>query len=323
MSKNVTAIYACGGGGIDLTADLVPYTDIPGMSDTVIYRVDTSVSNLLDKPGILPSTQYLIEGADGSGLLRSVNYKPVLTASDQILAKFKPQKTNIFVFTLSGGSGSVIAPVLMGELLRRGERVIALGVATYDSMKHATNCKDTVDSMDGISQRHKLPLVFTPFLVDQHSDWQTVSKDIKGTLGSLLTLFNDNNTKLDSKDIENFLNYTKVSTAAPGLVALEIFNDAEVNELQGTAPIAMATLWPNDERHHLSIMPSYYVNGTAEVCDKMITKPLHFVIDGRPIREFYTSTAENVKRISEDDNRRDKVQAFADKGDLDDYGMKI
>lgn len=323
MSKSVTAIYACGGGGIDLTADLVPYVDVPGVCDTVIYRIDTSDSNVVDKPNILPSTLHLIEGADGSGLQRSTNYKPVRDTADQILAKFKPQKTNIFVFTLSGGSGNVIATVLMGELLRRGERVIALGVATYDSMKHATNCKDAVDSLDGISQRAKQPLIFTPFLVDQNNEWTEVSKSVNGVLGALVTLFNENNSKLDSTDIQNLLNYTNVSQAAPGLVAMEIYNDNEINDLLGTSPIAMATLWPTDERKHISIMPSYYVNGTAEVCDRAIKAPLHYVVDFAPIRQFYASTAENVKRITEDDARRDKVTSFADASSLDDMGMKF
>lgn len=323
MSKSVTAIYACGGGGIDLTADLTPYVDVPGVSDTVIYRIDTSDSNVADKPGILPSTLHLIEGADGSGLQRSTNYKPVRATADQILAKFKPQKTNIFVFTLSGGSGNVIAAVLMGELLKRGERVIALGVATYDSMKHATNCKDAVDSLDGISQKARLPLIFTPFLVDQHNEWAAVATNVNGVLGSLITLFNDNNTKLDTKDIEHLLNYTTVSNAAPGLVAMEIYTDTDINELQGTSPISMATLWPTDERKHISVMPSYYVNGTAEVCEGAITAPLHFVVDFSPIKSFYATTAENVKRITEDDARRTKVTSFVDKDSLDDFGMRF
>lgn len=323
MSKSVTAIYACGGGGIDLTANLVPYVDVPGACDTVIYRIDTSDSNVADKPGILPGTLHLIPGADGSGLQRSTNYQPVRDTAPQILAKFKPQKTNIFVFTLSGGSGNVIAAVLMAELLKRGERVIALGVATYDSMKHATNCKDTVDTLDGISQRAKKPLIFTPFLVDQNNEWSAVARSVNGVLGALITLFNDGNTKLDTKDIEHLLDYTSVSNAAPGLVALEIYSDTEINDLHGTSPIAMATLWPTDERKHISIMPSYYVNGTAEVSENSIKAPLHYVIDGGAIRSFYDTTAENVKRITEDDARRAKVTSFAKAEDLDDIGFKL
>lgn len=324
MSKRVTRIYACGGGAINITADLPDYRDIKGFSDTMVSRIDTSASNLTtNMPG---SSVYLLEGADGSGMERAHNYEPVCAALDQILAKHQPADFNIVIFTASGGSGSVIGPVICGELLKRNAPVLAMVIGTTGCKQQTTNSINTYKSLWGVTEAARAPLAMLYFEVDQNNSQRDIDAAVLGSLTSLLNLLDSENTKIDSKDLTNFLRYTNVHKADVGLVAMEIFLGDDINEIAGTAPIAMASIWPDDDRKFLSVTPAYHTNGTRGFAfdDAIVTTPIHYVITPDPIKRSFDALTKRLEQIVEETRGRGVTKSILGNDDhADSHGMVL
>lgn len=318
MSKRVTRIYACGGGAIKITADLTDHVNVPGFSDTKVSRLDTSDKNLT--ANMNQSSIFVLQGADGSGKQRDHNYKPVVAAMPKILAQHQPEDYNIVVFTAGGGSGSVIGPVLVGELLQRKAPVIALVIGTTGDETQAQNSVNTIKSLGGVQQQHKRPVVFSYFEVNQHQSQHDVDQQVRGVLSGLLNLLDSDNTIIDNKDIINFLDWTNVRKDLPAqLVALEIYQGDELNELTGKAPITMASIYPNEERTYLPVQPAYSTDGVrSEAAErdsgfKGITA--HYVVHAAPVAPALRELEKTLQRIR--DNQRAQSESSIVLGDDD------
>lgn len=299
MSKRVTRIYACGGGAIKITADLVDYVNVQGFSDTKVSRLDTSDKNLT--VNMEQSSIFVLDGADGSGKQRDHNYKPVVAAMPKILAQHQPEDYNIVLFTAGGGSGSVIGPVLMGELLARKAPVIALVIGTTGDETQAQNSVNTIKSLGGIQAQHKRPLVFSYFEVNQHNSQADVDAQVRSLLPVLLNLLDSDNTIIDNKDIINFLDWTNARKEIPAqLVALETYNGDEINELAGKAPITMASIYPDAEREYLPVTPAYSTDGIRSELpagNVFSEITMHYVIHATPITPIFSALEKTLQRI--------------------------
>lgn len=299
MSKRVTRIYACGGGAIKITADLVDLVDIAGFSDTKISRLDTSDKNLTHN--MPQSSIFVLQDADGSGKQRDHNYKPVVASMSKILAQHQPEDYNIVIFTAGGGSGSVIGPVLVGELLQRKAPVIALVIGTIGDETQAQNSVNTIKSLSGIQAQAKRPLVFAYFEVNQHNSQSDVDRQVRGILPTLLNLLDSNNAIIDNKDIINFLDWTNVRKDLPAqLACLEVYNGDELDELAGKAPITMASIYPDEERKFLPVTPSYSTDGIRSELpanNEFAKVTLHYVIHAGPIKPIFNALEDSLQRI--------------------------
>lgn len=306
MGKRVTHIYACGGGAIKITADMVDYVNVPGFSDTKISRLDTSDKNLT--ANMSQSSVFVLKGADGSGKQRDHNYKPVVAAMSKILAQHQPEDYNIVIFTGGGGSGSVIGPVLVGELLQRRAPVIALVIGTTGDETQAQNSVSTIKSLGGVQQLHKRPVVFSYFEVNQHNSQADVDQQVIGVLSGLLNLLDSDNTVIDNKDIINFLDWTNVRKETPAqLVALELYNGDEINELTGKTPIGIASIYPTAERPYLPVQPVYSSDGTRSEASVIANKSfegitMHYVVHAGPVVPVMRDLEKTLQRIR--DNQR-------------------
>lgn len=317
MGKRVTRIYACGGGAIKITSDLVDYVDITGFSDTKISRLDTSDKNLT--ANMPQSSIFLLAGADGSGKQRDYNIKPVMASMDKILAQHQPEDYNIVIFTAGGGSGSVIGPVLVGELLKRKAPVIALVIGSIGDETQAHNSVNTLKSLAGIQAANKRPVVFSYFEVNQHNSQADVDQQVRGLLPSLLNLLDSNNTIIDNKDIVNFLDWTNVRKEIPAqLVSLEVFIGDELNEITGQAPITMASVYPDAQRDYLPVTAAYSTDGIrADLPSDNIyrNKTLHYVIHATPVKPAFDALEDTLRRIK--DNQRSQHVVGSILGDDD------
>ena len=116
------SVFACGGAGLNLVR-----RTLPDITNRVSYKfLDTSIANLL------PGESAHIIGGGGSGLVRGLNndasIKAIAGLSDEDL---NLNDINIVVFSLSGGSGSVLGPLLISDIAGRRKRlVIALTVSS-------------------------------------------------------------------------------------------------------------------------------------------------------------------------------------------------
>lgn len=322
MSKRLTRIYACGGAAINITAAQKDQHDQLGFSDLSVSRIDTSDKNI--KPGMSPNSVYILENADGSGKERKHNYKAIVASLEQILAMHKPGDYNIVMMSASGGSGSVIGPVIIGELLKRKIPVVALVVGTIGSETETQNSINTLKSLAGVSEAQKAPLVMSYFPVNQHFDQREVDKQVLTTMTLLLNLFDSKNIEIDYKDIVNFLNYTNTRNTRPGLVGLETYNDDELQTIAGTSPLSMASVFKDDNRPFLPVTPDYHATGTRDqdMKDERMQFNAHYVITSAPVKMAFEDLNKRMKQITDQQHTRGQNFNLLGDGDQgDDNGM--
>lgn len=326
MSKRVTHIYACGGGGITITADLTDFVGVNGFSDTRVSRLDTSEKNVTANMPL--SSIFLLEDADGSGKQRDYNLKPVVASMDKILAVHQPADYNIVIFTAGGGSGSVLGPVLVGELLRRKAPVLALVIGSIGDETQAENSVNTLKSLAGIQSSTKRPVVFSYFEVNQQNSQADVDKQVRGTLMTLLNLLDSNNTIIDSKDIINFLDWTNVRKQIPAqLAALEVYIGDELNDIAGHSPISMATIYPDAERNHLAVVPAYStdgIRGDVPANSPYADATVHYVVHATPVKPIFNELEKSWKRILDNQRANHVVGSIlGDEDHADGSGMVV
>ena len=101
------------------------------------------------------------EGTVGSGGLRKEHVDLIADAVNEILSRLRPGDLNIVVSSLSGGSGSVIAPCLASELLARGLKVIVIGIGSNESEIRVRNSLNAIRSYANIAEETEKPVVMS------------------------------------------------------------------------------------------------------------------------------------------------------------------
>ncbi len=324
MSKRLTRLYACGGAGINISAGITDNVDVPGFSDTKVSRVDTSVANLTTN--MPEDSVFVLAGADGSGKERRHNYRPVVAALPQILTLHAPCDYNIVLFSASGGSGSVIGPVILGELLKRKLPSVAIVIGTTGSKTEVQNSIDTLKSLSGVCKASKLPLVMVYLEVNQHNSQADVDRQVTAAITQLLSLFDSHASGLDYKDITNLLQYTNIRGGVESLMSMDIYIDNDIEAITGSFPPSMATVYKDDERPSLPVTPGYHATGTRDksVTDERMKVTIHFVITEPPVKEHFDGLETRLKNIIDGENAVGNIAGvLSDDDEVDGLGMVL
>ena len=279
MTKGRVVVYSCGGAGLNIGHRFEQHREAnsSGFATVEVVYIDTSKSNL--KPGIDQQHLYHIEGKDGSGKLRNENAAEITKRCLDILHKYEPGDLNIVLSSTGGGSGSVIAPSLASELLNRQIPVIAFAVGGADTRKEIENTLNTIKSYEGVSAARKAPMVVWYMQNSPSTPRSVVDKQIEENIYSLLLLYSRENQEMDSKDLINWLNYTKVTTYKPALTSLTITTgDDPMTELGDI--ISIATIGKHGEDTSLTIMPEVQFTGYVSDSENnaMGLLPKHYVL---------------------------------------------
>jgi hypothetical protein len=272
-------LYACGGAGINMGSKLAHFKNEPSEAyaqlDTVY--VDTSKSNLHAK--IDAESIYLIDGLDGSGQVRKENYGAISERVRDILQTFKPVDLNLMLHSLSGGSGSVIAPSIVSELLSKDLPTIVICVGDDSTKKFAENTLNTLKSYEQIAKLRKAPVLMYYLQNGPDMPRAKIDERVQALVASLCMLFSRRNRELDSKDLYNWVNYPNVTSHAPGLTALTLvtsLNPATLGTLGNL--ISIATLTKGDVDPTLSIRPEVqYVGYVDDTLGGDFKAPYHYV----------------------------------------------
>jgi len=239
---NKLNVIACGGGGINIADAVISNVAElgEGFCDVNIHYLDTSRNNI-DKIGYTGSQFTLVKTAsfgksniDGSGGERSTNSKEIAETVKLFLDKNNYTKpvTNEYTIVLSsvsGGTGSVILPIIVKLLMERN--IPVLPVITGDS-SNALNTNNTLKSLKGLyglaTKTFKKPLsvVYVNNTSmgenDNHSAEVAANKRIFNTLGTMSMFLSGENGDVDTQDMINFVdqsNYKSIDIK-PGLYGL-------------------------------------------------------------------------------------------------------
>jgi hypothetical protein len=256
----VMNIYACGGAGINIGSSFsnVQKTIEKGFASLNLCFVDTSKSNVAQTT---PSDQiYLVEGLDGSGKLRNSNYSILSEKSREIMHKFKPADVNIVLHSASGGSGSVLGPILVSEMLARGELVIAMVVGSTGSRIETENTLKTLKSYETISKKREMPVAAFYRENSPNKPRGHVDSEIQNAIFILAAIFSGQNRELDTADLRNFINYDKVTSYSPRLTSLDFFSK-EIIISKGQSLVSVVTIADDNSDSEISIPVEYQTVG--------------------------------------------------------------
>ena len=219
-------VFGCGGAGINLLRSVTAYLST---RNTKYRYIDTSYAN------IHPGEEIIVIQGEGSGLVRSHNATPIL----QKLTKLTDEELNlsdinIVLFSMSGGSGSVVAPLLIRELHRRGKLVIAMTVTSSQSQKHTENTLKTLKSLENDAASYN---IYLPICIFNNRFGQgLVDKVFAHKLERLVDLLTLPTAELDKTDRLHWLNAQKTIGAAPGLRLLHVSSydnlDVQASEVE-------------------------------------------------------------------------------------------
>ena len=291
--QNTLSLYCCGGAGINIGKVFLKYNGEPSPGVAVVepHYIDTSRSNLTSD---LPDEcVYTIDGLDGSGKVRAENHIEIAEHVKSILQQFEPKDISVVVSSAGGGSGSVIAPSLVSELLAQGKPVIVMLVGSTATRIELENTMKTIKSYEAISHKRGTPVVAMYAVNPEDSSKNSrtkVNEQIHRGIFLLATLFSGQNSELDTADLSNWLNYNKVTSHEPHLVSLSIHTNA-VNIPKSYVPVTVATLTDADSGSNIStetsgvVLVDYqcvgYLPKDAVIDGVKFERPVHFVtVDG-------------------------------------------
>lgn len=293
-AKGNVMVYACGGAGLNIGSLLEQYRggNELGFANLNISYVDTSMSNM--RANIAQENCFIFEGIDGSGQKRTENHEQIAKNIKAILHKFKPSDLNIVISSASGGSGSVIAPLIVSELLANDQSTIVISIGSADTRLFAENTLNTIKSYESISRMRGKPVVSYYVENNKNVSRSDVDKNVCQTVISLCMLYSRENRELDTRDLFNWINFDRATTFKPSLASLEICKASETIDVGNV--ITVATLAKNDSNTNFSTMPEYQCVGyipDAVGEGTLKEMPVHFVVcDG-----LFPKVVNNLQRL--------------------------
>ena len=312
-------VYACGGTGINIAAALTKFESKPGYADLKVTYCDTSDSDLNHlKPN--PSSVFLVDGCDGSGKVKKENYDKIKDSIPALLVRHEPGDINVIVFSGSGGSGSMFGPLIMSELMAEETPCIAVMIATSESKVSVNNTLSTIKSLDGISEKRRVPMVASFFSNETTVDTK-VDEGVRNLIRALAVLYSGTNRSLDSKDLLHWVRFDKAIDAHPAVAMLRVVTGTELREKGVLDPVSVASLYKTTDSTPFQDKPDYSCYGYP-ASDKTIPDDLHFVISYSSVDVVASVIKETQTKVSAASVSRSKLANVRSKSDsTDDNGM--
>jgi hypothetical protein len=338
--KNTINVIGCGGVGLNIVNMLEPArnSEITGFAKYKLCYVDTSKSNMIRKK-INPDDVFLFEDMDGSGKIRKENHTAIAANTKAILQKFKPTDFNIVVHSASGGSGSVLAPSVVSELLKAGKEVIVIVVASFGSVIEVENTTKTLQTYESISElREKnVNVVYMQNSVTENNELQ-INSQAMHMLSLLLGLLSGEHEQLDTADLKTWLNHNKV-TGNPTCINNVLVGYGPELRPQYTEdhfvienPISVATLATRDMNtrysHTPSIkfegyVPSQWSTGDASGLTTIKDEAIHFCVMEDKMESIYKHLANFLKELRAAEGSRVRRKSILGDANVTDDGMVL
>lgn len=338
--KNTVNVIGAGGVGLNVVNMLEPArdSDIVGFAKYKLCYVDTSKSNMIRKK-LNADDVFLFEDMDGSGKIRKENHKAIAANTKAILQKFKPTEFNIVVHSAGGGSGSVVGPSVVSELLKIGKEVIVIVVGTSGSVIEVENTVKTLQTYESISEMREknVNLVYLQNSTTVNDEAQINSQALQ-MVSMLLGLLSGEHEQLDTADLKTWLNHNKVTGNAPCINNVLIGHGQDLkphhvgDHFAIENPIAVATLATRDMNtrynHTPSIkfegyVPNEWKTGDANGLTTIKDEPIHFCVMEDKMEGIYKSLANFLKELREAEGSRVRRKSILGDADTTDDGMVL
>ena len=277
-----TKIYGCGGFAMNILGRFEQTARADNLKHLEVNYIDTSASNI--PSGVNPDSVYLFKNMDGGGKDRRMAYTSVIPMIPDVLEKLPAADFNIVVHSASGGSGSSVGPALVSELLRAGKHVVVVQVGSVGSKKEVENTIGTIRSYANISAKSERPVISYYRENNENATRSEVDSQVQSALFMLGLLFSAENEGLDTADLQNLLDYQKVTTFKPELSSFD-FHCGQLELPEKLVAQAAAILFAKGEsttdgHENGDVLLEYRAEGflsetrTAQLSDRA---PIYFV----------------------------------------------
>jgi hypothetical protein len=288
--KSVAKIYGCGGLATNILAKGLHDNEVTGLASKSTCFIDTSRSNLT--ADITENMFYHIGSdagiLDGSGGVRATNAANIVKHATSALSKFKPEWFNIVLCSGAGGSGSVIGPVIARKLLDDQQNVIIVVVGSRSSSQRAESTVKTIQTLEAQAQGANRPLCMVYIDAPFDMSRAEVDKKVMREIGRLLVLASRAYRELDTQDITNFLDYSRVPACQhlpKMLTALITLTDSEVPNFKDNV-ISIASIYKNEEMPPHGLPSAYDTHGYGNAPGAG-EQALHFALSSDRLGTIY------------------------------------
>lgn len=299
--KTNIRVLACGGGAINIASIFEQHRGAveAGAAPVDVSYLDTSTANFTQA---MPKefTMVIPTSNDGSGGLRSENNKSIKEHVPSVLQKHEPGYCTIVLSTASGGSGSVIAPYLTAELLRRDEMVIPIVIGDATQGHWIKNTLATLASYEKISAAQAMALPIGYFENVRGRALSDVDADVVDLIITISILFSRQNEGLDSRDLYNALRFHRITSyQAHAALLCNMSGVLDANNSEGIITAVSALVDKDDTG--LEVTLPYAKQG---VLPKNISQatinnaPLHLVTKAYPFNDIADRLKEALERMS-------------------------
>lgn len=215
------AIVGCGGCGINITNSLANI-NIHHDGELQYHAMDTSESNAMQ---LNDKVKLHMVARTGSGKVRSTHVENVQKNLTQDEFVRDPADVNVIIFGFSGGSGSVIGPLIARDFALKEKAVVLVGVIDDCSRLDCDNSIKTFKTLDYMSEQDDL--YFPIMLFDNVGKPRSnVDDSIRNRVVTLIEMLSSYSiTEIDYTDKMNFLRPHIIECAPAGIFHLGVTND--------------------------------------------------------------------------------------------------
>lgn len=274
MQKKVN-IYACGGTAANIVGMLLADNaniDVPGLAALSVTFVDTSRSNLPigqeDKFYHVHDPSVIADGrseTDGSGKDRRFAYELAIKQAPQVVRKHTPTDFNIVVHSGYGGSGSVLGPAILKEILDSKKDVFVIMIGGEGDEAGIVNTQRVLYGYQQLAEKLERSVPVSYLHIDKQNPTSVVYAEAIRIIGYIAALCSGQNHGLDSQDIHNFLNSEIKSKFKPSLMGIIFTEGSEDTQLQeGEALSGMLSLVEHDDQAEAPLLTPYHAFGKTD-----------------------------------------------------------
>lgn len=239
-------VYYCGGTGTNVGKQILDL-------DIESSFIDTSSSNLKN---VDSSLVFLTPEMDGGGKDRSLVYDKFKDYVEDILIQFKPsEQLNLVVSSLSGGSGSIISPMVTKELISRGYNAIVIGIDSRHSMKEIDNTIKTLKTFQSFADSVKKCISL--FYIENNSRKEADQRAIRFINLMSLLVNKDQTSEFDTADLSNYINFNKVTDNKPTVSIIEINPNEDLVTEKNTSVVSTILVTTNSHNTIVGNKPEY------------------------------------------------------------------
>jgi hypothetical protein len=203
----------------------------PLPSNVKLLYIDTSAteSKYAKEPINVVRTE---SGLSGSGGDRGKNIAAMKQQVPNIIDGFLVKnevKICAVILSSGGGSGSSLAFVVLGELLKAKKSTVVFLSNTTNSLQRCFNAVATVTSFNNLAKKNEVALGLFPYDTTLFSDFKEADNILIKDLNAFIEMFNTTNIGVDDSDRRVMLNpmLGVKDVVAPGVKFGQIISDRE------------------------------------------------------------------------------------------------